>query len=127
MVPHILVIDDQISLPHFIAMELRAEGYRVSMSHGNTIELSIIQALDPDLVILNWELRCYPGLDAYRQLRIVDNQVPIVVITTDDESSYRLALELSVQSCLTKPFSMHDLLEAIKSHLCDQPCLQCYF
>ncbi len=117
MVPHILVIDDQISLPRFIAMELHAEGYQVSITSDHVAEPSLVQELNPDLIVLNWELRCTSGLNLCRQLMLDDNQVPIVIITTEEGGSYRLALELGVQTCLTKPFLMNDLLKAIEYHL----------
>ena len=115
MAPHILVIDDQINLPRFIAMELQSEGYQVSLCCDD--ELATIQELNPDLIVLNWELRRKLGFNIYRQLRSVDHQVPIVVITTEDECSCRLELEMGVQICLTKPFSMNDLIQAIEYHL----------
>jgi len=117
MASHILVIDDQINLPRFIAMELQSEGYQVSLYCNDEEELTTIQELNPDLIVLNWELRRKSGLNIYRQLRSVDHQVPIVVITAEDDRSCRLALDLGVQTCLTKPFSMHDLIRAIEYHL----------
>jgi DNA-binding response OmpR family regulator len=98
-------------------MELQVEGYQVSMSCDNAADLSRVQELNPDLIVLNWELRRASGLEIYRQLRLTDNQIPIVVITAKDESNCRLALELEAQTCLTKPFSMNDLLKAIEYHL----------
>lgn len=117
MTPHILVIDDRINLSRFIAMELHSEGYQVSISYDNATELSILKNMKPDLIVLNWELRRTSGCEVYHQLRLIDQKVPIVVITAKDESSCRLALELEVQACLTKPFSMHDLLKTIE-YLC---------
>lgn len=117
MAPHILVIDDQISLPRFIAMELNAEGYQVSINYDNVAELSTIRELNPDLIVLNWELRSASGYDIVRQLNLNTSQAPIVVLTVEDESACRLPLELGIQTCLSKPFSMSDLLEVIESHL----------
>ncbi len=116
MTHHILVIDDQASLPRFIAMELHAEGYQVSVSCDSVAELSTIRELNPDLIVLNWELRRTSGLDLCRQLSLISNQVPIVVITVNDESDCYLALQLGVQTCLTKPFSISDLIKTIESH-----------
>lgn len=118
MTPHILVIDDRINLSRFIAMELHSEGYQVSISYDNATELLILQNMKPDLIVLNWELRRTPGFEVYHQLRLIDQQVPIVVITAEDRNSCRLALELEVQTCLTKPFSMNDLLKTIEHLLC---------
>lgn len=116
MPPHILVIDDQINLPRFIEMELQVAGYQVSLSRNDQSGLSIVRAFKPDLIVLNWELRCVSGVSLYRQLRLIDDQVPVVVITTEDDSC-RLALELGIQICLTKPFSISDLLKIIKLQL----------
>ena len=116
MIPHILVIDDQISLPRFIALELQAEGYQVSVD-CDLAELSSLQKLNPDLIVLNWELRQSSGLDVCRQLVRVGNQIPLIVVMSQDEWSLRSALELGAKTCLTKPFSMNDLLRIIDHHL----------
>lgn len=63
MAPHILILDDQISLTRFIAIELDAAGYRVSTNCDGVAELPVIQNLAPDLIVLNWELRSASGLD----------------------------------------------------------------
>lgn len=117
MVPHILVIDDQISLPRFIAMELSAEGYHVSVNCDDVLHLYSIQELSPDLIVLNWELRRTSGQDMCRQIRQLDAKVPIVVVTSKDEVSCRAALAIGAQTCLKKPFSMEKLLHAIERHL----------
>lgn len=116
MIPHILMIDDQISLPRFIAMELNTEGYQVSLSSNSTGALSIMQALNPDLIVLNWELRRRSGLDIYRQLRVANKQIPIVIITAEEDDCC-LELKLEAQDWLVKPFLISDLLKAIEYHL----------
>jgi DNA-binding response OmpR family regulator len=118
MISHILIIDDRISLPRFIAMELREEGYQVSIS-CNT-DRSFIKVLAPDLIILNWELRRLSGFDICRQLRLTSKHIPVIVMTAEDMSDCHLALELGVQACLTKPFSITDLLKTIDYYLIGQ-------
>ncbi len=120
MIPHILVIDDQISLPRFIALELQAEGYQVSVD-CDLSELSSLQKLNPDLIVLNWELRQSSGCDVCRQLKRVGNQIPLIVIVSQDEWSIQLALDLGARTYLTKPFSMNDLLRIIDYHLNSDP------
>ncbi len=117
MPPHILVIDDQISLPRFIEMELQSAGYRVSLSCYDRFRLPDCQIFKPDLILLNWELRCTSSLSIYRQLRSVDRQVPIVIITTEDVNHHHLASERAPAVYLTKPFSISDLLAVIKLQL----------
>ena len=118
MFPHILVIDDQINLAHFIAMELNAEGYRVSIECENLGELpATLRSLDPDLVILNWELRSASGSDVCRQLKSSQHRAPVVVVTVEDQLGCRSGAGLGAQDCLTKPFSMNTLLKRIQHYL----------
>lgn len=117
MVFHILIIDDQINLPRFIAMELRAEGYQVSIGCDEATGLSMIRESKPDLIVLNWEIRHSSGPNIHRRLKAIAYPAPIVIITTNDESSCWSAFKLEAQTRLTKPFSMNDLLKTIDYHL----------
>lgn len=116
MAPHILVIDDRISLPRFLAMELNVEGYQVSI-HSEGLAHSSIRALSPDLIILNWDLRIKVGFDVYRQLRLFVTQVPIIIITAKDADDCPKALMMGANTCLTKPFTISNLLTNIECQL----------
>lgn len=115
MAPKILIIDDRVSLPRFIAMELQTAGYQACISYDNATEPSIFWEVNPNLVILNWDLRRTSGSEICAQLKSGDRQLPIVATTVDDEGECYLSQ--SVQTCLTKPFLMIDLLVAIERHL----------
>jgi DNA-binding response OmpR family regulator len=117
MSPHILVIDDQINLPRFIAMELEAVGYQVSLTYDRTSDARMIQQINPDLIVLNWELRRTSSLHLCRQLNLHSNGIPVVVITAKDEENCQTALSTGAKACLTKPFSINNLLDTIKHHL----------
>lgn len=114
---HILIIDDQTNLQRLIEMELSAEGYQVSLNWENQPERSILTELNPDLVVLNWDLRHTSGSTIYQRLQSLKPNLPIVIITTKDESSCALTLDQATVVYLTKPFSMSNLLTAVKSCL----------
>jgi DNA-binding response OmpR family regulator len=116
MSAHILLIEDQVSLAQFIALELSEAGYLVSIKGDNLADLSsILRSLNPDLIILNPELKSGSGVDVCRQLE--NYQVPIVLVTAGEQWSSRSVSKLSIQDCLTKPFAMNDLLQIIHHHL----------
>lgn len=115
MATKILIVDDRVSLPHFIAMELQTAGYQTCISCDNATEPSIFWEVSPDLAILNWDLRRTSGPEVCAQLQLSDRQLPIVALTGDDEGDCYLLQ--SVKTCLTKPFLMPDLLMAIERHL----------
>ncbi|MGG6263032.1 response regulator transcription factor [Leptolyngbya sp. AN03gr2] len=113
MKTHILLIEDQVNLAHFIALELLAEGYKVSVEHHAKIGLTAAQVLCPDIIILSWD---FPGESAskiYHQLRSMGNQISIVGMTVDARNHTIDHLKKDGIIWLMKPFSMQDLLNAI--------------
>lgn len=120
MASKVLILDDPTSLPHFIAMELDAEGYQVSVVCDAVGKRAIAQK-QPDLILLNWDLRWASGFDLCRQLQTARERdyPPAVIAMVNDESNCYLSQAVGAQSCLLKPFSMSDLLSAIERHLAD--------
>lgn len=113
MKTRILLIEDQVNLAHFIALELLAEGYQVSVEHHAKIGLIAAQVLCPDIIILSWDLPGESVSKIYHQLRSMGSQVPIVGMTVDARNHNIDLLKKDEITWLTKPFSMHDLLDAI--------------
>ncbi|MBN8564462.1 MAG: response regulator transcription factor [Leptolyngbya sp. UWPOB_LEPTO1] len=113
MKTRLLLIEDQINLAHFIALELRAEGYQVIVEHHAKIGLIAAQVLCPDIIIMSWDLPGETASRAYHQLRSIGNKVPIVVMTVDTKPRHVLSPELNEMVWLMKPFCMSDLFKAI--------------
>jgi DNA-binding response OmpR family regulator len=118
MKAHILIIESQINLAQFLALELRGEGYQVSLKHDGLSGLEAIQQLQPDLVILDWSLPRLAGIEICRYLQGVDSSIPIILTSKRDEGNDRLACsQAGVKDYLVKPFSLDDLLPRIQKHL----------
>jgi DNA-binding response OmpR family regulator len=115
MFPKILIIDNLTGLPRFMAMELQAEGYQISII-DSPAKFSVNWALDHDLILLNWDLRWTAASDICRQLGLANAQAPILIATVNDKSDCYFSQEAGAQACLTKPFSMNHLLAAIEVH-----------
>jgi DNA-binding response OmpR family regulator len=113
MKTHILLIEDQVNLAHFIALELRSEGYKVRVEHHAKIGLIAAQVLCPDIIILSWDLPGESASKIYHQLRAMGSQIPIVGMTVDAKNYNIDLLKKGEITWLTKPFSMHNLLDAI--------------
>lgn len=119
MASQILIVDDLSCLSRFIAMELQAKGYQVSISNNNVDERSTIRAESPDLILLNWNLRGASGLDICRWFKAVSQQgrAPAVIVIANDESSDYASQQAGAQACLIKPFSIDELSALIEHHL----------
>ncbi|HEY9596136.1 MAG TPA: response regulator, partial [Cyanophyceae cyanobacterium] len=91
MTSHILVVEDEVKLAKFIELELKYEGYQVSVVHDGIEGLATARESHPDLVILDWMLPGISGLEICRRLRTTGDKVPVILLTAKDEVSDRVA------------------------------------
>lgn len=118
MTSHILIVEDEAKLARFIELELKYEGYRVSVASDGVAGLAAAREYYPDLVILDLMLPELSGLEVCRRLRQTGDKVPIVVLTAKDEVGDRVAgLDAGADDYLVKPFSIEELFARIRAHL----------
>ena len=118
MTSHILVVEDEVKLAQFIEMELKYEGYRVSVANDGLAGLSAAREFQPDLILLDWMLPGISGTEICRRLRETGDQVPVILLTAKDEISDRVAgLDAGADDYLVKPFSIEELLARLRAHL----------
>lgn len=115
----ILVIEDDPALRGFLSDLLEGEGYRAHCVESGTQGLQALEALTPDLVLLDLVL---PDLDGYavcRKIRANSQQrIPIVMLSANrDPLDVLEALHVGVDEYLRKPFEVEDLLAQIRAHL----------
>lgn len=115
----ILVIEDDPALRGFLSDLLEGEGYRAHCVESGTEGLQVLEALTPDLVLLDLVL---PDLDGYavcQQIRAnVQRHIPIVMLSANrDPLDVLEALHVGVDEYVRKPFEVEDLLAQIRAHL----------
>ncbi len=108
----VLVVDDDFMVAgiHTRFVE-RMDGFRVVATVGTgTQAISEIEALHPDVVLLDVHLPDVSGLEVLRRVRAAGHDVDVVVITAAREAdSVRAALHGGVGHYLVKPFEFDDL------------------
>ncbi|MGQ4649614.1 response regulator [Lyngbya aestuarii] len=118
MTSHILVIEDEAKLAQFIELELKYEGYQVSVAADGLAGLSAVRESHPDLVILDWMLPGISGIEICKRLRTTGDKVPIILLTAKDEVSDRVAgLDAGADDYVVKPFSVEELLARVRAQL----------
>lgn len=114
----ILVVEDEEKLARFIELELKYEGYEVTVANDGLAGLAAAREANPDLVILDWMLPGVSGLEICRRLRQTGSKVPIVLLTAKDEVSDRVAgLDAGADDYVVKPFSIEELFARVRAHL----------
>lgn len=115
---HVLVVEDEEKLAHFIELELGYEGYRVTVAHDGTGGMLAAREQDPDLILLDWMLPGISGIEICRRLRQTGNRIPIVLMTAKDDVMDRVeGLDAGADDYVVKPFSIEELLARIRAHL----------
>jgi len=67
---HILVVDDEPLITSLLQGELELEGYAVSIANDGTSGLIAIRSTPgPDLLLLDWNLPDFSGLEICRRVR----------------------------------------------------------
>ncbi len=113
----ILVVDDEPLITSLLQGELELEGYAVSTANDGTSGLIAIRSTPaPDLVLLDWNLPDFSGLDICRRVRATGLAIPILMLTAHDAIKDRVeALDAGADDYLIKPFSIEELLARLRA------------
>ena len=113
----LLLVDDEPKLTDFLKMELEVEGYEVEVAADGASGLIALRGEPgPDLVLLDWNLPDFTGLDICRRIRATGMTVPVLMLTGYDEVKDKVeALDAGVDDYLVKPFSIDELLARLRA------------
>ena len=116
--PNILLVEDEAKLAQFIELELKYEGYNVTVVNDGLSGLSNARESVPDLILLDWMLPGMSGVDICKRLRQTRNNVPIILLTAKDDIGDRVAgLDAGADDYIVKPFNLEELLARVRANL----------
>lgn len=116
--PLVLIVDDDPELRRFLAGELEVEGYGVETAATGQEALSRIREGGLDLVVLDWGLPDFSGLEVCGRMRAGGIPTQVLMLTARDDVQERVAaLDAGADDYLTKPFSIEELLARVRARL----------
>ncbi len=111
---HVLVIEDELNLARFIELELKHEGYAVTLSADGEDGLDKALNHDFDCILLDLMLPALNGLEVCRRIRKSKN-TPIIMITAKGETYDKVVgLDYGADDYIVKPFEIEELLARIR-------------
>ncbi|MEX0588115.1 MAG: response regulator transcription factor [Cyanobium sp.] len=114
----LLIVDDDPELRGFLRTELEIEGYGCSEAATGQQALGLIRAGSWDLLLLDWSLPDFSGVEICRRLRASNDNTPVLMLTARDDVRERVeALDAGADDYLTKPFSIEELLARVRARL----------
>jgi signal transduction histidine kinase len=117
----ILIVDDKPDNVEMLDMMLAAEGYvNVEATTDPTAVKDMHAKSDFDLILLDIRMPVMDGFQVMEQLQesIVDDYLPILVLTAEQDTKTRLrALKSGAKDFLTKPFDREETIHRIRNLL----------
>jgi two-component system response regulator PilR (NtrC family) len=114
--PHILVVDDELSMRELLEVMLTKEGYQVSCAETGRKAISLIEKTDFDLLLCDIRLGDITGIDVLKALRN-QNQVTVVIMISAYATTEAAveAMNEGAYDFVPKPFNNEELLLTIKN------------
>ncbi len=122
----ILVIDDDRQARGVVRSALERAGYEVREASDGSEGVRIAHAEHPVLVITDILMPNKEGLEVIRELKDENHALPIIAMSGGSQwmppdAVLRLARYFGARRTLHKPFSLADLLAAVRSVLDEDP------
>lgn len=116
--PHILIVDDDLAIRKLLGRYLLEQDFRVSLASDRKTMDGALSVNEISLVVLDVMLPDGSGLDICRDLRRLDIQIPVILLTALKEDVDRIiGLEIGADDYLGKPFNPRELLARIRAVL----------
>lgn len=118
--PRVLIVEDEPAIAELIAVNLRHNGFTPIWAEDGSSAQRELDAVLPDVILLDWMLPGQSGLSLARKWRSDGRSkaVPILMLTArGDEPDKVAGLDAGADDYITKPFSTQELLARIRAVL----------
>ena len=118
--PMVLIVEDEPAIAELIAVNLRHNGFQPVWAEDGVTAQRELDAVLPDVILLDWMLPGASGLFLARKWRADSRTkaVPILMLTArGDEPDKVAGLDAGADDYITKPFSTQELLARIRAVL----------
>jgi len=113
----VLLVEDEESYIEALEIGLRREGFVLEVARDGAEALERLDAVAPDLVLLDVMLPGISGIDVCREIRS-RSDVPIIMVTAKgSEIDTVVGLEVGADDYVTKPYRLRELVARMRAVL----------
>jgi DNA-binding response OmpR family regulator len=106
----LLIAEDDRALAMFLMRGMESDGHRVRLATDGAEAVLAFRNEQPDLTILDLNLPVKDGEQVLAEMRLLDAQLPVLVLTARQEVETRIrCFDLGADDLMVKPFSLHEL------------------
>jgi two-component system response regulator PilR (NtrC family) len=116
--PHILVVDDEISMREFLEVLFTREGYEVSCAETGRKAVSMLKEVDFDLLLCDIRLGDITGLDVLRAAKGKNSRTVVIMISAYATTETAVeAMNSGAYDYVPKPFNKDELKKTVHAAL----------
>ncbi|NOX97128.1 MAG: sigma-54-dependent Fis family transcriptional regulator [Nitrospirae bacterium] len=121
----ILVVDDEAKMRRVLQMMLEENGYKVDLAGDGEKASNKIKQSDFDLVITDMKMPKKSGLKLLREIRKVDEELPVIVMTAYGTVPTAIeAMRAGAYDYILKPFDLEEMKAVVKKALAVEKLLR---
>jgi DNA-binding response OmpR family regulator len=119
----ILIVEDDDATREMLATALRMTGYRVRSAPDGLAGLRLLEAYEPDVVVLDLNLPIATGFDVLTELRAVAKTrwTPVIAISGMDASLKAARANGEFVTTIPKPFEPEAIVRAVERAIRQYP------
>lgn len=110
----VLIVDDDLSLCHFLTKILTQQGYQVVSCHSALEALDTTPEREADLILLDNKLPDRRGIEILKELTQRRPKVPVIIMTAFGTTETAIkAMKLGAFDYVLKPFELREISELV--------------
>jgi len=116
----ILAVDDEPHILKLVSFSLKAGGFEVLEASDGLAAISMAEAEQPDLILLDVMMPVLDGYEACRRLQEnpATKDIPVVMLTAKTQlSEHKTGLDSGAREYICKPFTPKDLVAQVRAFL----------
>lgn len=118
--PHVLLVEDELTIAKGLKMVMNEEGYDVDLADTGLLALNKFQAKNFDLMVADLRLPDIDGMEVIEHVRESRPETKVVIITGYPSVSTAVkAVKIGVSDYLRKPFTDDEFITAVDTAMKD--------
>jgi nitrogen regulation protein NR(I) len=114
----ILIVDDDLSLCHFLTKALSQKGYQVIPCHSGREALEVVRGRETDLILLDNKLPDRNGLEILKEIKRDHPKVSVIIMTAFGTTGTAIeAMRFGAFDYILKPFELDEISELVAKGL----------
>ena len=116
--PHILVVDDELSMRELLEFMLEREGYKITCAESGRKAIALLEKTNFDLLLCDIRLGDITGLDVLRASKKHDPETVVIMISAYATTETAVeAMNAGAYDYVPKPFDNEELKQTVSNAL----------